>query len=159
MTETYPEDMRIAHWTVVILVFFQYLTGPIMARAFEDGLGVAVRGTGTAIFHAGLGLGILGVMLWRLRARKALAIPEPPRTEPPIIRLVSRGVHKAFYVFLIAMPIVGLLALTTGWGVLGWLHGLAARILWLLILAHIAGATLHWIQGDGVMRRMTGHGV
>jgi len=33
----YPEDLRVAHWTIVILVAFQFLTGPGMAEAFETG--------------------------------------------------------------------------------------------------------------------------
>jgi cytochrome b561 len=159
MTQTYyPQDLRVAHWIVVFLVFFQYLTGPLISEAFDAGLAPGTQGTGTAIIHAAMGLSVLFVMIWRLRARRAQAVPPPPETEPPMIRALSRATHRAFYVFLIAMPVAGVFAILTGWGIIGWLHAIAAKILWLLILAHIAGAALHLIQRDGVMTRMTGHG-
>ena len=157
-TETYPPDIRLLHWIVVMLVLFQYLSGPLIGEAFDQGFSPEVRGTGTAFVHGAIGLAILAAMVMRLRARRAQAVPPPPQTEPPILREVSRGVHRAFYLFLIAMPVAGLLAMLTGWGLIGWLHALAAKILWLLVLAHVAGAVLHALSGDGVMARMTGHG-
>ena len=157
-TEYYPADIRLLHWIVVFLVLFQYLSGPQIREAFDAGLDAGTQGTGTAFIHGAIGLSILVAMILRLRARRAQALPPPPQSEPPMIREVSRTVHRAFYVFLIAMPVAGLLAMLTGWGWIGFLHGLAAKLLWLMVLAHVAGAVLHLIHRDGVMTRMTGHG-
>lgn len=152
----YHEDLRLAHWVIVLLVFFQFLTGPGMAAAFERGLSAATPGAGTAIVHGLFGIGILAAMTWRLSLRRRTSVPPPPETEPELVQRISRGTHYAFYVFLIAMPFAGLLAVLSASEWIGGLHALAAKLLWLLVLSHIAGAALHMIARDGVVTRMTG---
>ena len=151
----YHADLRIAHWITVFLVAFQFLTGEGMSRGFDADMSKSASGTGTGYVHAAIGLGILAVMLWRLTRRRATALP-PPAEPAPLSRVV-RATHLGFYVFLIAMPIAGLLALMTGAEWLGTLHGLASKALWLMILAHLSGAALHLMARDGVANRMLGH--
>ena len=151
----YHSDQIVAHWTVVFLVIFQYLTGQGMERAHEVGLALgALPASGSIVVHAVIGLSILAAMLWRLGLRLKHGAPPPPDTEPKPLQWLSRSVHYAFYAILIAMPIAGALALWLGSATLGWLHGLSAWILLGLIALHIAGGLWHALKRDGVIRRI-----
>ena len=152
----YHPAQIVVHWTVVFLVIFQFLTGGGMEAAFEAAReGAApLRLDGTAWVHGMIGTSILLAMLFRLWLRNRYHAPPPPEDEPTIVQYLSRGVHFAFYAFLIAMPVFGLLAVFTGIGILATLHGLAAWVLLLLIVLHFAGAMWHAFRRDGVVKRV-----
>ena len=153
--DRYSSNQLLAHWLIVLLVVFQFLTGGGMAEAFDAALLSGNRVvTGTAIVHGWFGLTILGVMLWRLSLRRNHGAPPPPETEPKPVQYLSRGVHYAFYVVLIAMPIAGLAAVVTGTAWLADAHALTSRALLALAALHVVGAAWHAIKGDGVIRRM-----
>jgi cytochrome b561 len=128
--------------------------------------------------HKSVGLSILVLTLARLGWRIANpAIPLPDST-PRWQRLVARGTHVLFYVFLIAMPLVGWAASSAAgrdilwFGLFEWpalpigggretagdlmdLHELAAKGLYVLIFLHIAGALKHhFLDRDNVLHRM-----
>lgn len=145
----YSSKQMLAHWIVVFLVIFQYLTGGAMEAAFWD-----EARTGGAIVHGLLGLTILAFMLWRVYLRANHGAPPPPDTEPGAIQTLSRSVHYAFYTILIAMPVFGLAAVLTGIGILATAHGIAAWALLALAVLHVAGAAWHGVKGDGVVHRM-----
>ncbi|UWQ22298.1 cytochrome b [Jannaschia sp. W003] len=145
-----------AHWTIVFLVAFQFLTGISgMSAAYEAGVAAGeLPPAGIIWVHGMLGTTILLVMLGRLALRRQHGAPPPPDTEPDWLQKISRGVHYAFYVFLIAMPLAGMGALWLKQGWLGALHALSAWILLALIVAHIAGALWHASKRDGVIGRI-----
>ena len=75
--------------------------------------------------------------------------------EPRKIQYISRGNHWAFYVVLIAMPIVGLSAVLTLAPTLGAIHSWTSWLLLALIAAHFAGAVWHMFRrGSDAWRRM-----
>ena len=152
----YHPAQIVAHWTIVFLLLFQFMTGGGMERAFdaaEEGEAL-LRLDGTAWVHGMIGTGILLVMLYRLWLRTHYHVPPPPSDEPQLIQYVSRGTHWAFYALLIGMPIFGLLAVFTGSGLLASLHGLASKLLFLLVILHFAGAMWHAFKRDGVVKRV-----
>ena len=152
----YHPAQIVAHWMVVFLVLFQFLTGGGMEHAFdaaEEGEAL-LRLDGTAWVHGMIGTSILLTMLYRLWLRSHYNVPPPPADEPTLVQYVSRGTHWAFYAFLIGMPIAGLLAVFTGSEILAGLHGLASKLLILLIILHFAGAMWHAFKRDGVVKRV-----
>ncbi len=152
--DTYATRQVALHWLVVGLVAFQFMTGGGMERAFEAGLSPEIGATGSAIVHGLIGLTILGAMLARIVVRRGHGAPPPPETESETLQKLSRANHAAFYVVLIAMPLAGLGAVLTGWGLLATLHGLTSKLLIALIAAHLAGAVWHMSKRDGVVARM-----
>ena len=152
----YHPAQIVAHWTVVFLLLFQFLTGGGMEHAFdaaEEGEAL-LRLDGTAWVHGMIGTTILLAMLFRLWLRSRYHAPPPPADEPQLVQYLSRGTHWAFYALLIGMPIFGLLAVLTGSGVVAGLHGLASKLLLLLVILHFAGAMWHAFRRDGVVKRV-----
>lgn len=151
----YSQSQMLAHWLIAFLVLFQFLSGGFMEAAFA----VSLRGEGPTVsgitfVHGGLGLAILGVMIWRLTMRRRHGTPPPPDTEPRPLQFVSRGVHYAFYVILIAMPLAGLAAVVTRSEAIADTHALASKLLLLLAALHVVGALWHLSKRDGVVHRM-----
>ena len=152
----YHPSMIVVHWTIVFLLIFQFATSGRMEAQFEMAQeGVQRIGLAGALYvHGLIGTAILALMVWRFTLRRHYVVPPPPETEPEMLQKVSRGVHYAFYVLLIAMPVFGWLAVATGSGLIGWAHKLAGYALIVLILAHVAGALWHAFKKDGVVKRV-----
>lgn len=151
----YHSDQITAHWTIVFLLVFQFLTGETMAEAMDTSYGTgSLPAAGVLFVHGILGTAILGIMLWRVSLRLRFGAPPPPETEPSVIQKISRAVHFTFYVVLIAMPLAGILAVFTMNETIGTLHALTSKLLIALIAAHILGAVWHVFKGDGIIRRV-----
>ncbi len=160
MTDTsrptvYSTNQMIAHWLVAFLIVFQFLSSGGMVGAFDASVeeGASIL-SGPAIVHGGIGLAIFGVMIWRLTLRLRHGTPPPPETEATVVQYLSRGVHYAFYITLLAMPLAGLSALLSGSEAIATAHALASKLLIALAVLHIAGALWHLTKGDGVVHRM-----
>ena len=151
----YHSDQITAHWIVVFIVLFQFATGGAMESAMDLGYAADVLPRqGVLYVHGILGTSILLVMLWRVTLRLKYGAPPPPQSAPRAIQIVSRANHFAFYGVLIAMPLAGMLAVFTLNETVGTLHGLAAILLVLLALAHVAGALWHVFKRDGTIKRV-----
>lgn len=151
----YHSDQITAHWIVVFLLAFQFVTGGAMAAAMEAGyLAGALPSAGVIFVHGTLGTSILLVMLWRVSLRVRFGAPPPPETEPTILQYISRSVHFAFYGLLIAMPLAGIAAVFTLSETVGTLHALTSKLLIALIVAHVAGGLWHTFKRDGIIKRV-----
>jgi len=168
----YSTVSLVLHWLIAALVVAQVLLisaheatdGPI-SREFVN-------------IHKSVGLSILMLTLIRIVWRVANpAIPLPAGT-PAWQKLAARATHVLFYVFLIAMPLVGWAASSAAgreilwFGLFEWpalpigggrdtardlmdLHETAAKGLYVLIFLHVAGALKHhFIDRDNVLHRM-----
>lgn len=168
----YSTVSLVLHWLIAALVVTQI----VLITAHE-----ATEGSVSREFvnlHKSVGLSILVLTLIRLGWRIANpAIPLPAGT-PRWQKRVARGTHVLFYVFLIAMPLVGWAASSAAgrdivwFGLFEWpalptgggretagqlmdVHELAAKLLIALVVLHILGALKHqFIDRDNVLHRM-----
>lgn len=154
--EIYHQHQRFAHWLVVLLVAIQLLSGSAMGEAYMAASRTGVwPPSGAATLHAWAGFAILGLMLWRVILRRRHGAPPPSQELSPALQWISRANHLAFYLVLIAMPIVGAIAAYTMNDGLALLHSGTAPVLFLLIIAHVMGAMWHATNpGSQVLRRM-----
>lgn len=168
----YSTVSLVLHWLIAALVVTQI----VLIAAHEATEGSISREY--VNLHKSVGLSILVLTLIRLGWRIANpAIPLPDST-PRWQKLVARGTHVLFYVFLIAMPLVGWAASSAAgrdilwFGLFEWpalpigggretagqlmdLHELAAKLLIALVVLHILGALKHhFVDRDNVLHRM-----
>ena len=168
----YSTVSLVLHWLIAALVVTQILliwgheaTEGATSREFVN-------------IHKSVGLSILVLTLIRLGWRIANPAIPLPDTTPRWQKLTARGTHVLFYVFLIAMPLVGWAASSAAgrdilwFGLFEWpalpigggretagqlmdLHELAAKLLIALVVLHILGALKHhFINRDNVLHRM-----
>jgi cytochrome b561 len=102
--------------------------------------------------HYYLGIAIMAMILTRLFIRSIWGAPQP--LQQGWMRKAAALSHGAFYVLLIAAPILGLLAYYVG-EPFGDLHEICKPLLIILIGLHAAAALFHqlWLK-DGTLRRM-----
>lgn len=168
----YSTVSLVLHWLIAALV----VTQVVLISAHE-----ATESSGSREFlnmHKSVGLSILVLTLARLGWRIANPAIPLPDTTPRWQKLVARGTHVLFYVFLIAMPLVGWAASSAAgrdivwFGLFEWpllpigggremagnlmdLHELAAKALYVLIFLHVVGALKHhFVDRDNVLHRM-----
>jgi cytochrome b561 len=143
------------HWIIAGLVTFQLLFGEDMShvmRATARGAVVTPSDAFWADAHYYLGVAILALVLVRLGIRFIWGAPEP--MQQGWMRKAAAFSQGAFYIVLIAAPILGLLAFYLG-EPFGDLHELCKPALIILIGLHAAAALFHqfWLK-DGTLRRM-----
>jgi cytochrome b561 len=160
------------HWIVVLAVALQLIIGFNLWRMDPDD----PQWERTLPIHAGIGLVILALMLFRLYWRRKHAVPKLPDTLSPGEKALAHATHYGLYGLLIAMPIVGYFLVSShgqpvpffnaqlpaliGENVtlqysLRGMHFLGAITLVLLLTMHVFAALRHaWSLRDGVMERM-----
>lgn len=160
------------HWTVVLAVAIQLVLGFNLWRMTPGN----PQWDRTLPIHAGVGLTILVLMLFRLYWRRKHAVPKLPDTLSPAEKALAHATHYGLYGLLIAMPIVGYFLVsahgqpvpffnaqlpaligeneTLQYSLRG-MHILGAITLVLLLAMHVVAALRHaWSLRDGVMERM-----
>jgi cytochrome b561 len=168
----YSTVSLVLHWLIAGLVLTQL--GLVWAHE-------ATEGSASREFmnlHKSVGLSILVLTLARLAWRIANpAIPLPAAT-PRWQKLAARGTHVLFYVFLVAMPLVGWAASSAAgrdivwFGLFEWpllpigggretagslmeAHEIAGKLLIALVVLHVLGALKHhFVDRDNVLHRM-----
>ena len=168
----YSTVSLILHWLIAALVVTQVLL--IQAHEATDG----PISREFVSLHKSVGLAILVLTLGRLGWRIANpAIPLPDAT-PRWQKLLARATHVLFYTLLIAMPLVGWAASSAAgreiiwFGLFDWpllpigggrdvarslmdWHETGAKVLYVLIFLHVAGALKHqFLDRDNVLHRM-----
>jgi cytochrome b561 len=158
---------RALHWIVVIAIVGQWL----LAEAGEDAEAVGSSSFDALTLHRSLGLTILMLaairLVWRLLNPKPAWPSDMKRYEV----VMARTVHIGFYVLLFAIPLSGW-ALASAEGeplnYFKWfevpliptqaketmedVHEVMFNVLIALALAHIVGATKHWLAARSRLR-------
>ena len=147
------------HWGVVILIVVQLLSGDVMGEYFRALLRAqAAEGRpemGGAVWHAVSGALILVFMVARLAMRVTHGVPPDSPAAPGWDRALSRLVHGALYVVLIAMPLTGAAALLIPSADLGEIHETGEAVVLILVALHVLGALYHQlVLKDRLIRRM-----
>lgn len=159
LSNGYTSLQILLHWTIVILVLAQFVTGDTMAEVFErvretDSEG-EMKGT-YAQLHMLFGATILVLMTVRALARALQGVPPSSPASPRWDVLLSRASHMAMYVLLFLVPLTGLTAWVSKSEGMGGLHDTLKSLLLLIVLAHVAGALWHqFYLKDNLIRRMT----
>ncbi len=90
------------HWVIAALIVTQF------ALAWSaNGLPLGMHKLALLARHKSFGMTILMLAILRLLWRFGNPPPELPPGMSPIERILARGTHIAFYVFLFAMPLTG----------------------------------------------------
>lgn len=172
---SYSPLQKALHWGIALLVLFMIPVGLYMTNRGATTNFDALTNT-LYTWHKSFGFLILLLVGWRIVVRRSRGAPAPVETLTPMERFVSEAVHKALYVLLALVPLLGWAAVSAypARGVLFGLslppimpvnqslasllflgHKVAAIALAALIAAHFGAAMMHWlVKKDGVMRRM-----
>ncbi|MBZ9849255.1 cytochrome b [Mesorhizobium sp. CA14] len=145
------------HWLIAVLVLFQLFFGESMTAvvdAAEGGQPVSATDQALGSAHYWVGLAILALVLVRLIVRLVSGAPAPAGRAPKWMQLAAHASHGLFYVLLLVVPAIGLLAFYLGdpWGDI---HSLAKPAFIALIAIHAVAALYHqfWLK-DGTLKRM-----
>jgi cytochrome b561 len=164
------------HWMAALLMIFMLFWGE---ELMEVRPGQSLAGWEPSA-HASFGVLILLLTVARLLWRATNPPPELPQTISRIERMVSQTTHAAFYLLMIAIPLLGLLALmpygadridveqVTFFKLFsldfmpnagGWTRGaheIASNIAKILVVLHVLSALKHqfWNR-DGLLWRMS----
>jgi cytochrome b561 len=144
------------HWTVFVLVAFQFVTSDSMTDLFRAAHGGRPTDTSAiwAPIHIVVGILILIAMLARLSLRQLHGVPNPPK-QATLLQWLASAVHAGLYVDLIGAPIVGAIAYFLLPSFAGLHHLMTRQILLVLVALHFAGALWHWlVVRDDVMTRI-----
>lgn len=149
----------VLHWTVVVLVIFQFLASDGMNRAwraFERGTGPVSPGDLLfANFHMIAGLTILVLATWRVGLRLKRGAPPPPEHELPALKFVANATHGLLYLMLFVLPVSGSMAWLLGVAVAGEVHQFAKTLLLVVAILHaLAALAQHFVMRTDVLRRM-----
>lgn len=155
----YSPMQVILHWSVVVLVAFQFLAHDGIEaswRAFvRGGQVVDADATTLAWLHVAAGILTFSLVLARIYLRLVRGAPPPPPDEPRLLKIVSEAVHGSIYVLLLLLPISGSVAWFLGVDGAAGAHGILTNLLLAAIVLHIAGALFqHFIRRSDVLMRM-----
>jgi len=151
--------MQVAlHWSVVVLVAFQYLAHDgieetwraYMRNEPQPGDMVALT-----YLHIAAGITVFILALARLYLRFSRGVPPPPADEPRLLQLLADVVHWSIYALLLLLPVTGATAWFLGVHAAGGVHELLKNLLLGAIALHISGALFqHLILRSHVLMRM-----
>jgi cytochrome b561 len=102
--DTYSRVARWLHWIIALLVISLLIIGLLMVKIprEETELRLFVFG-----WHKTFGITVLVLSLIRLFWRLAHKPPALPETMKNWEKMAASGTHAAFYIFMIAMPLIG----------------------------------------------------
>jgi cytochrome b561 len=144
-TQGYSATQIMLHWTVALLVAFQFFLNHGIGDAFR-----AIMGG-----EEPTGLLILMLALWRIVLRLTLGAPPAPENEGPLLRRVAKITHVALYVLILLVPLSGAAAWFGTLGGAAAAHNILKLLLLAVVLLHIAGALVqHFVFRSDVLMRM-----
>lgn len=154
---TYSSLQISLHWLIAALVIFQLIFGESMTTvvdAVEEGSTITPTDAFLGSAHYWIGITILALAVVRLSIRLTSGVPQPSPSGARWMQMAAKISHAAFYVLLIATPILGLMAFYLGdpWGDI---HSLNKPAFIILISIHTLAAMYHqFVLRDGTLSRM-----
>lgn len=165
---------RVLHWTMAVLIAAMLFVGVAMVASVDNR-------TWLLALHRPIGALILVLVVVRLINRLRHPPPPLPADLPRWQAIAAHASHWLLYALMFAMPLVGWTMLSAGGypvvlfdgvrlpalvspdpALYAWLrdaHGWAARLLFVLVLVHVAAALYHaWVRRDGVFGAMARFG-
>lgn len=180
--EKYTLLQRLLHWIIALLVLGALTGGLILEQlgggSFKDEFAIFKPYSNQLYFlHKSAGMSVLLLMVLRIVLRLAHGAPDLPASVPDWQRRAAGLSHFAFYVLLLAMPMLGWLA-TSAYDApvplfglyefplllekdrdlaarLFYIHNIIGKMLLAIVVVHIGAALMHGlIKRDGVFSRM-----
>jgi cytochrome b561 len=168
----YNYILRIIHWLMAVM-----LLGMVAAGYFMVGLDAKVAPYKWQIYniHKTLGVLLLALAVIRMVVRNTTQNPPPAARIAPLYQLLSRATHIVLYIFMIILPLTGVLMSLYGGRDIGFsglkftwfpidkpvakmfwqIHVLAPYIFLGVVFLHVAGALKHrYIDKTDVLYRM-----
>ncbi|WP_144637577.1 cytochrome b [Bordetella genomosp. 13] len=161
---------RLLHWVMALAILAMLFIGVGMVSTVDRVHTVLIG------IHKPLGIAILALALLRLVVRMRNGAPPLPAGMSEPMKLAARLSHVAFYVLMIAMPLLGWSMLSAAdypvvvagvrlpaivsadahlYSVLNGAHRALAYCFFALFLLHLAAALFHaWVRRDGVFETM-----
>lgn len=140
------------HWSVALLVAYNYIFGEAAGEAFDqiiEGEGGAAPGTP---LHIWVGLAVLALVVLRLVVRFAQGAPS---AEAGLQGQLASWGHRLLYVLMLAVPVGGAVAWFSLNEEVGDIHGAAANALMILAGLHaVVALGHHFVLKDGILMRM-----
>lgn len=147
----YALSQVLIHWTVVALVFVQWMTFDAIHRTHRTILPPRPVDLFEHAVHtySGIAIGTLMVLLLGIRFLRGSS----PSLDRGWRRVLSVMVHSGLYVALLAQAATGFTA-TYLFGGASRVHVLVWNVILVLLALHVAGALYHLVRRDGIVSRM-----
>lgn len=148
---SYALSQILIHWSVVVLVFVQWMTFDAIHRTHRT---ILPPRSVDLLEHAvhtwsGIAIGVLMVMLLAIRFLRG-SLPSP---DSGWRRALSLAIHSGLYAALLLQAATGFTA-SYLFGGAGRVHVLVWNVILVLLVLHLAGALYHLVRRDGIMSRM-----
>jgi cytochrome b561 len=90
------------HWSTALLIVLAFVLGLTVDSFPKSWIGGVIN------LHALIGLAVLALALFRLYWRMSHPAPPLPLSFSPLIRLASHVGHRALYVLMVVIPLIGI---------------------------------------------------
>ncbi len=144
------------HWTIAVLILFNYIYSDGMGRALHarlDGTPATDLGINPSV-HVWVGVAVLVLSLIRLGLRLGRGVPEPGGEG--LVQVAAEWGHRLLYLLMILVPVAGMITWFGRVDAAGDIHGVLANALMIVAGGHAAMAIYHqFVMRDGLLDRMT----
>ncbi|WP_406736833.1 cytochrome b [Thioclava sp. GXIMD4215] len=150
----YSSLQILLHWSVAILVVFNYFYSEGMGKAAHQHL----EGTTGPLplnpqIHVWVGVAVLVLTLLRAVLRKTRGAPDVPGEG--LFKMAGLWGHRLLYLLLLVVPLLGMAVWFLGLDAAGDIHALLANALLILAGIHAAMGIFHqYVLKDGLLVRM-----
>lgn len=105
---------KFLHWSVFLLIVYQFFGANIMSRLGRDGTLLGLNQDDFYNWHKSIGLMVLAVALLRITWRRTTPLPEWAQVLTPAERTISSRLEFWLYALMFLLPITGYLYVMTG---------------------------------------------
>ena len=144
------------HWTIAVLILFNYIYSDGMGRALHarlDGTPATDLGINPSV-HVWVGVAVLVLSLIRLGLRLGRGVPEPGGEG--LVQVAAEWGHRLLYLLMILVPVAGMITWFGRVDAAGDIHGVLANALMIVAGGHAAMAIYHqFVMRDGLLDRRT----
>lgn len=148
----YSRLQIILHWLIAALIIATWITHEAMGDAVKAAANGTLQSTPP---HVPLGIAVFVLVLIRVIVRMRQGSPAPAPQPDATMEAAALWGHRALYLLMIVVPMLGMARWGGGIEVAGEVHEVAANTLMLLALGHAAVAIWHqYVRKDGTLTRM-----
>lgn len=143
------------HWLIAVLIALAYIISDGMGEALRNRVQTGATGIEGNTIHVWIGSAIFFLVLLRIAVRLIQGAPAPePGTSERMEKLAGWG-HRALYVLMVLVPVLGGLAWYVQVPLAGDAHEVTTNLIMLVAGGHALAALYHHYRvGDGTLRRM-----